>query len=331
MERLILTPNGFMYRQDNDELVFVEGVCQVIVSVPRQADTINDIPFLPYNHQEGNERKTYRMTCKQCLVERREDLCPHSLEERAFRSTYCLCEIFYAASLGYEILVLEEALIYVQQEPIFASFFKLCASMKIRHDSVPPQYQDCLDVYCDKVNAGMNFTEDFEKLTPAKLVKNLSEKTSMKQLMNRIIGKLGQRPAHPGVEFVTEKGRIGELFADPTLDIQNAFSVNENMMQVNYLKRDKYIQDSRKNNPVINSLITAKARMKLHKTVCQVQSCGAKVLYVDTDSILMLVPRQVEKDLGIAISSSIFGHWKDECPLGQYISQFLGLRYAISQ
>ena len=77
--------------------------------------------------------------------------------------------------------------------------------------------------------------------------------------------------------------------------------------------------------------------------MCQVRSCGAQVLYVDTDSILMLVPRQAEEVLGISkssdpfqtvekdpkmlISSVIFGHWKDECPLGLYIAKFLGLRY----
>ena len=326
MDRLVLTGEGFMFRQDNGQLVAAEGVCQVIVSVPRDADVINDIPFLPYKHTEGKEWKTYRMTCKKCLIERREDLCPHSLEERSFRSTYCLCELFYAATLGYKILALEEAVIYVHQEPVFESFFKLCASMKIRHDTIPPAYQHQLERYCQEVNIGMNFTEDFEKLTPEKLVKNLSEKTSMKQLMNRIIGKLGQRPAHPEVKFLHDKDNVAKLFANPELEIQNAFKVNDKVWQVNYLKIEKYIQDSRKTNPVINSLITAKARIKLHRTMCQVQACGARVLYVDTDSILMIVPREVEQDLGISISNVIFGHWKDECPSGQYISQFFGLR-----
>ena len=56
--------------------------------------------------------------------------------------------------------------------------------MKIRHDGIPLAYQDHLDEYCEKINTAMNF----EKLTPDLLKKNLSEKTAMKQLMNRIIG-----------------------------------------------------------------------------------------------------------------------------------------------
>ena len=60
--------------------------------------------------------------------------------------------------------------------------------MKIRHDGIPPAYQDHLDEYCEKINTAINFTKDFEKLTPDLLKKNLSEKTAMKQLMNRIIG-----------------------------------------------------------------------------------------------------------------------------------------------
>ena len=116
----------------------------------------------------------------------------------------------------------------------------------------------------------MNFTEEIEKISPDQIDKNLSEKTAMKQLMNRVIGKLGQRPAHPMVEFVKDKQRLGELFADPELEIQNCIQLNENTMQVNYLKKEKYIKDSLKTHPVINSLITAKARIKLHQTMCQV-------------------------------------------------------------
>ena len=295
-----------MYQQNDNELVAVEGVCQVIISVPRDAHDINDIPFLPYRHQENNQWKTYRMSCLKCLLERREDLCPHSLEERAFRSTYCLCELAYAVKLGYKILAYEESLVYLHQEPIFESFFKLCASMKIRHDKIPEHYKDNIDFYCKEVNLGMNFTEDFEKLTPEKMVENLSEKTSIKQLMNRIMGKLGQRPSQPEVEFVQDKDRLGALFSDPSLEIENAFYVNDKIMQVNYVKKEKYVKDSRKNNAILNSLITAKARIKLHQTMCQVQSCGAQVLYVDTDSILMLVPRQAEEVLGISKSSDPF-------------------------
>ena len=128
------------------------------------------------------------------------------------------------------------------------------------------------------------------------------------------------------VEFVKDKQRLGELFADPELEIQNCIQLNENTMQVNYLKKEKYIKDSLKTHPVINSLITAKARIKLHQTMCQVWASGAKLLYVDTDSILIWVKRELEKDLRISISNVIFGHWKDECPEGLYISQFLGLR-----
>ena len=175
-------------------------MCQAQVAVPRQCHAINDIPFLPYKPEtregshgggggssDGLPSKTYRISCRRCLLERREGLCTHSLEDRSFRSVYTLCEVAFAASLGYQILEIDEALLYTEQKRIFSSFFKLCASYKIRYDTVPEFYRDKLDLYCKEINEGMSFTE-FELLTPDMLVSNPSEKLAAKQLMNRVIG-----------------------------------------------------------------------------------------------------------------------------------------------
>ena len=89
MQCLILDPEaGFMYQDpETNMLTPCEGVMQVVVSVARDTDHINAIPFLPYRDQEvadASKTKNYQMTCKKCLVQKRKDLCPHSLEERSF-------------------------------------------------------------------------------------------------------------------------------------------------------------------------------------------------------------------------------------------------------
>ena len=264
MQRLVLDPQaGFMYRDpETNDLIPCEGVCQVIMAVPREAHDINAIPFLPYKTDEESstttaKSKTFRMSCKKCLLQQRKGLCPHSLEERSFRSTYCLWEIFHAYSLGYVILAMEECLLYTQMDNIFSSFFKLCASYKIRYDNVPAEYQDRLDIYCNEINAGMDFTESFERLTPDLLVTNLSEKTATKGVINIIIGKLGQRPAHPCVEFVSDSDRLDAMFSNDKINIQSVFQINETTMQVNYQEREEFVQDSRKNSPLTNALVTA--------------------------------------------------------------------------
>ena len=128
------------------------------------------------------------MTCLACWKERRESLCPHSQEERSFRATYCLCELFYALKLGYVVTSYEECLLYVKHAPIFASFFKLCASMKYRHDKIPQEYTECPDIFCQEMNSASGFDDVLDRLTPELLETNLSEKTSIKHKMNRVIG-----------------------------------------------------------------------------------------------------------------------------------------------
>lgn len=243
MQCLILDPHvGFMYKDPETNVLYpCEGVCQVIIAVPREAHEINATPFLSYRDEtmsaSAAQSKNYRMSCKKCLLEQQKGLCCHSLEERSFRSTYCLCEIFHAYSLGYVILELEEALIYTQLDNIFSSFFKLCASYKIRYDNVPAEYQHRLETYCEEINTGMGFTESFERLSPDLLVTNLSEKTATKNKINSVIGKLGQRPAHPCVEFVNDPDRLDTMFSNDKISIQSVFHINETTLQAIIWKR----------------------------------------------------------------------------------------------
>ena len=330
MQCLILDPQaGFMYKDPETNVLYpCEGVAQVIVAVPREADEINAIPFLPYRDEgmtSAAQSKTYRMSCKKCLLEQRKSLCPHSLEERSFRSTYCLCEIFHAYKLGYVILELEEALIYTQQDNIFSSFFKLCASYKIRYDNVPAEYQHRLETYCEEINAGMGFTES-ELLSPDLLVTNISEKTATKNKINSVIGKLGQRPAHPKVEFVNDPDRLDAMFTNEKINIQSVFHINESTLQVNYLEKEEYVQDSRKNSPLINALITAHSRIFLDTNIRKLQSKAISILYCDTDSLLIRVKNDLYQDIGLYLHSVIFGAFKSEVPPGLYIKRFLGIR-----
>ena len=229
------------------------------------------------------------MSCKKCLLQQREKLCPHSLEEGSFRGTYCLCEIFHAFSLGYVILELEEVITYTQTAKMFSSFFKWCASYKIRYDNIPNEYKDRLTEYCEDVNKGMDFTEDFERLTPELLVTNLSEKTATKNYINTTIGKLGQRPSLPAMEFVSDPEKLDAMFSDAKMEIQNVFHVTDDTLQVNYLQREEFIQDSRKNSPLLNALVTAHSRIYLDLNIRKLQSANITLLYCDTDSCIIKV------------------------------------------
>jgi hypothetical protein len=57
--------------------------------------------------------------------------CSHSIEERAFTSSWCCVEIGYALQLGYQILETYEAYIYEQNQPIFKHFLEELGKYKV--------------------------------------------------------------------------------------------------------------------------------------------------------------------------------------------------------
>ena len=148
---------------------------------------------------------------------------------------------------------------------------------------MPAEYQNRLDTYCQEINSGMDFTESFEKLSPDLLVTKLSEKTATKTVINTIIGKLGQRPAFPCVEMVSDSEKLDAMFANDKITIQSTFHINETTLQVNYQEREAFVQDSRKNSPILNALITAKSRIFLDQNIRKLQSKAIDILYCDTD------------------------------------------------
>ena len=86
MARLTLDPQAgcFMYQTDEGTYVKVAGVAQALVAIPRDHAELNHFPFLPYKPEEGPQAKTYRISCKLCLLQKNDGLCYQSLTERSF-------------------------------------------------------------------------------------------------------------------------------------------------------------------------------------------------------------------------------------------------------
>ena len=60
-----------------------DGILQIIVGVPRDNQKVNHLPFLPIRLNHGKEKnKSFSVSCKLCLNERRKTLCKHSMVQR---------------------------------------------------------------------------------------------------------------------------------------------------------------------------------------------------------------------------------------------------------
>ena len=68
----------------------VEGILQVIVGIERHHDQLNSLPFLPI--RLGPEGRTFRGSCKKCLIKRKKSLCQHNMLQRRWlllRASLC--------------------------------------------------------------------------------------------------------------------------------------------------------------------------------------------------------------------------------------------------
>ena len=93
----------------------------------------------------------------------------------------------------------------------------------------------------------------------------------------------------PAVEFVSDPEKLDTMFSGAKMEIQNVFHVTDDTLQVNYLQREEFIQDSRKNSPLLNALVTAHSRIYLDLSIRKLQSANITLLYCDIDSCIIKV------------------------------------------
>ena len=99
------------------------------------------------------------------------------------------------------------------------------------------------------------------------------------------------------------------IFCDPAVEVTKVLqNVSDGPLQVYYQKKEEHIIDSRNHQPIINAHVTAFARIYLYKAIRAVQDRNLEILYCDTDSLILLKPKDVE-DEGIFKHGTIFGGW----------------------
>jgi len=136
---------------DTQKHIPCDGVVQVVIGLNLENDAVNRLPFLPIRLRgyKKDDLRTYRASCIQCLLKKQKQLCQHSNEQLRFRQTYTMNEVAYACSkLSYQLYAIEEALVYCKLEPMFAKYFRVLASQKIRFAKIPAAYADDLTLYC---------------------------------------------------------------------------------------------------------------------------------------------------------------------------------------
>ena len=143
------------------------------------------VPFLPMRCPKTG--KSVFIFCKKCYVNKQEELCCCSEDERGWFGTYVLCELNYALDLGYQVDLLEVYYLK-EQSNAFALYFKALSSFKLANEPVVKNPDGSFNQeFYDDLNLKMGFDGTL-MLTEKKCGENSSLRSFYKDQMNT--GKL---------------------------------------------------------------------------------------------------------------------------------------------
>ena len=186
-------------------------------------------PFLVYRTKRGSVLNTL---CKICC-EVRNEICNHSDEERSLIGSYMISEVEFALSLGYKILQIYEAHVYVKSDFILRDFiqkinyFKTISSNCFQDLETMKEKLDC----CAQLNDKMQLGDSNFQLSPDKIMPNSAQRNYFKLLCNALFGKFIQRRDQTNVVFIKSQEELNNLYFSGNV-IDDFSCPNENVCMV---------------------------------------------------------------------------------------------------
>ncbi len=236
-----------------------------------------------------------------------------SFRERSWIAVYTSEELEYAVSLGYSILDTFEIYNFSTEDFIFTDYIRVLAYFKIKYSERPKSSEE-LKI----LNEKMAF-----KGTPLELkMSDFEKKDSLRQhfklLLNSALGKLAQKPFSHKISYVKSQEELWKLFEEE--DIENVSAISEDICQISIRESEKGKKKPNfRTNCILYAFITARSRIRLHKSIMTLQQNKFHVYYCDCDSIFFSGPKNVTPPLVI---SPAFGDFKNEVPEDSTITNF---------
>ncbi|XP_022787930.1 uncharacterized protein LOC111327883 [Stylophora pistillata] len=227
--------------------------------------------------------------------------------------TWCTNELNLAIEKGYEIKKIFEVWDFKERS---ADLFKgyVRRFMKIKMES-------------SKLETGEGCTyksvDEYKSIVKSKLgidlgkiEFNAGKRAIAKMCLNSLWGKFGQRNNMKTV-YVTEPVEFYRILLDDSVDDLNIQFINEDMVEMYYISKDQFFDNSRDTNIFIAAFTTSHARVMMYRDV--LEPLREQVLGFDTDSVWY-----VEKDGGQKIKTGdSLGDATDELD-GHHITDWYG-------
>ena len=253
-------------------------------------------PVLPI---KANGKLTFSL-CYECS-KNQINKCFHDEKSRSIIGTWTTIEIEKALEKGYKILEIYEVHHFEEKSnDLFKHYIE--KHMKIKLESSVDNTSFKIDLEKQKyINEakimGINLDEKCFSKNPGK-------KAIAKIFLNSLWGKFGQRDNLKQVEFITEIADLYKIYYDKTVTISDLSFINQDVVRVEYKRKDIFIEDPKLTNIYIAAYTTANARLRLYEVLDKLDD---KVIYMDTDSVIFADNGKIEIKTG-----NLVGDWEDE-------------------
>ena len=291
LSNLAIKDNKFIFEEK-----FVMGSILLKILPPKTLFA----PFLLYRTKNGSVVNTL---CKICS-EVNSQSCNHSEDERSLIASYMISEVEFALSLGYQILQIYEAHVYLKNDFILKDFIQKINYYKtIASDCFKDKaWQEQL-LICSKLNDKMHLDDIDFKITPDKIEPNEAQRNYYKLLSNALFGKFIQRRDQTDIVFVKSQEELTKLYLSGNV-IEDFMCPNENVCMAFVKKNVLKLSPNRKQNIYIGSQITAYAREVIYQHMQSILLLkDYKIYHVECDSIYFSGP--ANKPCPLPISNAV--------------------------
>uniref|UniRef100_A0A914P136 DNA-directed DNA polymerase n=1 Tax=Meloidogyne incognita TaxID=6306 RepID=A0A914P136_MELIC len=294
----ILNENVHWSRPEDNN--FDLAILKVFVIPPRSID----VPVLPMKVGEDDERLHFPL-CSQCARENPEGgvnenySCPHTDQQRGWVSTCTSIELNAALEEGYVVTKVFRVLEYdSSDDQLFAPYISEFMAQKIHSSG----FDNCMRGNFEKEEEFIK--ECKEKfginIERSKMGPNKGKRTQAKLMLNNLWGRFSLKNFGLSQCAITDNpAELHKFYNDKSIEITGLDELTDEILLITYIKKKDWIEEHNCSNVVISLWTTSAARIHLLRAMQKVvRTNGCKLLYTDTDSLILLIQ-----------STTVLCHW----------------------
>ena len=267
------------------------GILKVLLVPPKNLR----VPVMPYKIGNDDQRLLFTL-CKKCAAKYPEGArvnnyeCYHTEKERQFVSTCTSIELNEALNVGYKVKRIFRVNEYEKfDDTIFKGYVQDFFKIKLEASGFDKEIdtQELQDQFLKECYEFFGISVERENI---KL--NSALRTLAKICLNSLWGRFALRNLLSKSYVTDDPFDLTTYFNDPKLEISTIDEVNDDIFLITYNTKEEFIEEHGCSNVLLSLWTTSAARIKLLKLLQKVDATpGCEILYMDTDSIIYVHPR----------------------------------------